>query len=74
MKPAMSGHDRRNDDGDTEIPVATPSVRRNRESQLEWVLEQVRNALEGLRFGTVTITVQDGVPIQIERNEKTRLR
>ena len=37
-------------------------------------LEQVRDALRGLQYGVVSIIVQDGVVIQIERTEKTRLR
>jgi hypothetical protein len=38
------------------------------------VLEQIRDLLRGLRFGTLTIIVQDGVVVQIERTEKRRLR
>ncbi len=37
-------------------------------------LEQIREALRGLRYGTVSIIVQDGVVVQIERTEKRRLR
>lgn len=48
--------------------------RRSREEQSDWVLEQVRRALLQTRFGQVVVTVQDGVAIQIERTEKTRLR
>jgi hypothetical protein len=36
-------------------------------------LEQIGQALEGLRYGSVLVIVQDGVVIQIERTEKTRL-
>lgn len=38
------------------------------------VLEQIGTALQQLRFGQVTITVQDGVVVQIERLERTRLQ
>jgi hypothetical protein len=38
------------------------------------VIEQIRQSLRGLRFGTVTIIVQDGLVVQIERTEKRRLR
>jgi len=38
----------------------------------EW--RQIESSLAGLRFGTVTIIVQDGVIIQIDRTEKHRLR
>lgn len=38
----------------------------------EWT--QIRDALRGLRFGTVSIIVQDGVVVQIDRLEKRRIR
>jgi hypothetical protein len=41
---------------------------------LDSALQQVAHALRGLQFGTVTIIVQDGIPIQVERTEKKRLR
>lgn len=34
----------------------------------------IRNALSGLRYGSVHIVVQDGVVVQIDRTEKRRLR
>jgi hypothetical protein len=37
-------------------------------------LAQIREALRGLRFGTVSIIVQDGVVVQIDRTEKRRVR
>jgi hypothetical protein len=37
-------------------------------------LEQIRQSLLGLRFGTISIIVQDGVVIQLERTERRRLR
>jgi hypothetical protein len=40
----------------------------------KWPLRQIEDALCGLRFGTVTIVVQDGVVIQLERTEKRRLQ
>jgi hypothetical protein len=56
-------------------PAAAPNGgHRSREEHLAWVLEQVRQTLVGMRFGQVVITVQDGLAIQIERTEKTRLR
>jgi len=38
------------------------------------IVQQIRSALAGLRFGSVSIVVQDGVVLQIERTEKLRLR
>jgi hypothetical protein len=37
-------------------------------------LQQIRDALRGLRFGSVNVVVQDGVVVQIDRTEKRRLR
>ena len=36
-------------------------------------LGRIRAALHGLRYGTVTAVVQDGVIVQVERTEKVRL-
>lgn len=36
-------------------------------------VQHVTAALKGLRFGQVTITVQDGVVVQIDRTERRRL-
>jgi hypothetical protein len=37
------------------------------------VLRHLRDAIRGMRFGTITIVVQDGIVVQIDRTEKTRL-
>ncbi|HZZ73367.1 MAG TPA: YezD family protein [Pirellulales bacterium] len=37
-------------------------------------LRVIREALQGLKFGSVTIVVQDGVIVQIDRTERRRLR
>ena len=36
-------------------------------------LDRINAALRGLRYGTVTAIVQDGVVVQVERTEKFRL-
>lgn len=36
-------------------------------------LRRIGAALQGLRYGSVLAIVQDGVVVQIERTEKTRL-
>lgn len=41
---------------------------------LDAALEHVRQALVGLQFGTVSIIVQDGVVVQVERVERKRFR
>jgi hypothetical protein len=36
-------------------------------------IDRIDEALHGLRYGSVLAIVQDGVVVQIERTEKTRL-
>ena len=36
-------------------------------------LDRIQTALRGLRYGTVTAVVQDGVIVQVDRTEKIRL-
>jgi hypothetical protein len=36
-------------------------------------LDRITAALRGLRYGTVTAIVQDGVVVQVERTERFRL-
>lgn len=37
-------------------------------------LNVVKQMVEEIKFGTVTITVQDGKVVQIEQNKKIRLK
>jgi hypothetical protein len=37
-----------------------------------WALPHIEEALRGLQFGQVCVTVQDGVVVQIERTERRR--
>jgi hypothetical protein len=45
-----------------------------RDSNCDLSLDEVRASLKNLRYGSVTIIVQDGVIIQIDRTEKRRLQ
>lgn len=36
-------------------------------------LKKIQEFIEGIRFGSVTVIVQDGKVIQIEKHEKVRL-
>ncbi|MBM7062494.1 sulfur starvation response protein OscA [Pseudomonas sp. UL073] len=38
------------------------------------ILREIQSALQGLRFGSVEITVHNGQVVQIERKEKFRLQ
>jgi len=49
------------------------TVPERNESRVDQALAQVRQALSGLQYGQIAITVQDGVVIQIERIERVRL-
>jgi hypothetical protein len=44
------------------------------ESDREQEFAHIRDALRGLRYGTVNVIVQDGVVVQIDRTEKRRVR
>ena len=52
----------------------TPSALRRAPAEIDDALNHVRQALRGLEYGEISIVVQDGVVIQIERTERTRLR
>ena len=54
-----------------ESTAAPHSVRQD--EQLILALDRIHDALRGLRFGTVSVIVQDGVVVQVERTEKLRL-
>ena len=43
------------------------------ESPADQDLLLIREALRGVRFGTVKVIIQDGVIVQIDRTEKRRL-
>ena len=51
----------------------TPSLLPSTAPASDPTLTRIGEALRGLRFGTVLAVVQDGVVVQIERTEKTRL-
>jgi len=44
------------------------------ERSLRWALQNVEEALRGLAYGTVTLIVQDGVVVQVERTERRRFQ
>lgn len=64
----MSTHDQPPRGGD---PPAAENARRADRS--DTTLRRIGEALQGLRYGSVLAIVQDGVVVQIERTEKTRL-
>ena len=55
----------------TQIDVEQPSADPWEDGD---AIDAVRRALRGLRFGQITVIVQDGVVIQVDRTERRRLR
>ena len=51
-----------------DVPPLGPALDR-----ADQALDRIHAALRGLRYGTVTAVVQDGVVVQVERTEKIRL-
>jgi hypothetical protein len=54
--------------------MTTPTASNDAERHLEESLASVREALTGLRFGTVALTVHEGRVVQIDVTEKKRLK
>ena len=54
-------------------PGENPRFSRAAQRSGDQVLERVREALKGLRYGAVTVIVQDGVIVQVERTDRVRL-
>ena len=45
-----------------------------KEENIEYSIEQLREMLETMEYGSITLVVQDNYVVQIERNEKVRLK
>jgi hypothetical protein len=50
-----------------------PRLARSERGSGTQVLDRVQEALEGLQYGHVTVIVQDGVVVQVERTDRVRL-
>jgi hypothetical protein len=55
-------------------PTAAAPAPTSREQNLRWALRQIEESLRDLRFGALTLVVQDGVIVQVERTERHRYR
>jgi hypothetical protein len=51
-------------------PGPAPPEERN----AQWAVRELEAALRGLQFGQVTVIVQDGVVVQVERLERRRFQ
>ncbi|MGE7765682.1 YezD family protein [Peribacillus sp. NPDC096540] len=45
-----------------------------KENQLEEIFERLQDMLKSMKYGSITLIVQDGKIIQMERNEKLRIK
>lgn len=61
------------DDTDTRARHGAADGERRGAADTDAALRRIGAALHGLRYGSVVVIVQDGVVVQIERTEKTRL-
>lgn len=47
---------------------------KDKKSRNEEYLSIIRDAVSQIQYGTVTISIQDGVIVQVERSERYRLK
>ncbi|MGG4168142.1 YezD family protein [Rossellomorea vietnamensis] len=46
----------------------------SQQAKFDEVAEKIQSMLETMKYGSITIVVQDGKVIQLERNEKVRIK
>ncbi|MGG4265137.1 YezD family protein [Peribacillus simplex] len=46
----------------------------DKENQLVEIFERLQEMLNSMKYGSITLIVQDGKIIQMERNEKLRIK
>ncbi|MCA1058694.1 YezD family protein [Rossellomorea aquimaris] len=47
---------------------------KSHQAQFDMVAEKIQSMLETMSYGSITIVVQDGKVIQLEKNEKVRIK
>jgi hypothetical protein len=52
----------------------SPETKQNKSNNLEEALREAKIIIGEINYGSVTLVVQDGVVVQIERQEKLRLK
>lgn len=53
--------------------MRSPTTTSGPEEAIDQALDRVREALHGLRFGSIAVTVHEGRVVQIDVTEKKRL-
>ena len=46
----------------------------NKKQNVELTLESIKQMIESMKYGSITLIVQDNYVVQIEKNEKIRLK
>ncbi|MEG9297736.1 YezD family protein [Mangrovibacillus sp. Mu-81] len=46
----------------------------NKGEEFDEVVESVKSMLNKMKFGSITLVVQDGKVVQLEKNEKVRIK
>ena len=54
--------------------MQTAIVPEQKEQWSKYLELKIRETLKAIRYGTVTLVIQDGQVIQIDKNEKIRLK
>jgi hypothetical protein len=49
-------------------------VEQNSRSDFQAIADQIETMLKTMQYGSITLVVQDGRVIQLEKNEKVRIR
>ncbi|ANB58700.1 hypothetical protein GFC29_3310 [Anoxybacillus sp. B7M1] len=44
------------------------------EQQIAAIFTRIQEMLQSMKFGTITLVIQDGKVIQLEKNEKIRIK
>lgn len=52
--------------------IAAESRPPTQDTNLCWTWQHLEHALRDLQFGSITLVVQDGVVVQVERTERQR--
>jgi hypothetical protein len=52
--------------------MSDPDSDITRDANLRWAVQQLEDSLRSLRFGSVTLIIQDGVVVQVDRTDRRR--
>jgi hypothetical protein len=47
---------------------------KQKDTNIDETIDKIKETVASVKFGTVTLVIQDGYVVQIEKNEKIRLK